>query len=162
MCLQTFAFVVAEFIWSKNGIIKSVICIFGCTTFALLNASGYRCPYFNDGCDSGRTWAFAAYIISWAVSLIILLLHILGLASKISIFGSIDFVWSAFSCLHYLTASIVLASYLHCVSFDYFHCAARLAADIFGFLTSVLYLIEAFFLKSKTSNISPKPTNVNT
>ncbi|XP_076803973.1 myeloid-associated differentiation marker-like protein 2 [Clavelina lepadiformis] len=143
-----------KYLLEIKGILKAVICIFGCTTFAMLDAAGYEC--FESGCDSGRTWAFAAYIYCWVVSLIILLLRVTPLADKISPIDKIDFFWSVFSFFNYLAASIVLACYLECKNFEYRVCSTRLAADIFGFITAILYAVEAFLLKGACTNgVSP-------
>nr|XP_009859527.1 myeloid-associated differentiation marker homolog [Ciona intestinalis] len=148
-----------NYLLKKEGILKACICVLGCTTFALLDAAGYECFSPSDGCDSARKWSLAAFIISWGISVIFLLLNLTGLGAKIgSMFNTADFIWSAFSFVNYLIAAIVLACYLKCPSFDHYACQARLASDIFGFITAILYAVEAFFLKNaeNPTDVTPK------
>lgn len=122
---------------------KLAVVIFGCTTFALLVAGRYD-SRFSD-CDSGRTFSLAAYIIGWVGSLIFLLIYVTGLGEKIGDkFPTADFIWSVFCFVFYLTASIVLAVYTSC---DY-KSNRRIAAVVFGFITTILYIVEAILLKA--------------
>ena len=58
---------------SKEGLIKFLVLLFGCTAFALFAASGlYTAP-------AQKTWAFAAYIISFCISLLFYFFHVTGL-----------------------------------------------------------------------------------
>ena len=58
---------------SKEGLAKFIVILFGCTAFALFAASGmYEDP-------AQKTWAFAAYIISWSISFLFYFFHITGL-----------------------------------------------------------------------------------
>ena len=99
--------------------------------------------FFDDGCDAGRTWAFAAYIYCWIGSTILLFLRLLGLDSKIGPFEMIDMIWSFFSCLNYLVASIVVAAYVEC---DYYS-ERRIAAVVFGFIIAIVYAVDGVMSK---------------
>lgn len=117
----------------------------------MLDAAGYRCPG-DDGCDSARTWVFAAFIYCWVFSTILLLIRIIGVDSKIPPFETIDMIWSFFSFLNYLTAGIVLACYLNYNNYD---SSLRLASDIFGFVVAILYLIDGVLGMKKGGSVTP-------
>lgn len=113
-----------------------------------LVAGGYDCRYptNNQPCDSGRAYALAAYIISWSVSFILLLIYVTGLNKKIGdMMANIDFVWSILSCLLCFTGSVVLSCYLEVETFGG---SRRVASVVFGFFTTIAYIVEAFLLKS--------------
>ena len=63
------------------------------------------------------------------------------LAFLIIFLQTVDVCLSVFSFYHCLLASIILTFYL------YESCDKPIAADVFGFLVSILYAIEVFFLK---------------
>ena len=144
------------YLTTPEGLLKTLICILGCTTFALLDNGQYASCRGDDGCVSGRTFSFAAYIYCWVGSTILLLLRLFGLDSKIGPFGKIDMFWSIFSFLNYIAASIVLACYFRCNNFNYKPCSLRLAADIFGFVVAILYLIDAVMKQKKGVCTSPQ------
>lgn len=137
------------------------ICVSGCLTVALLDAGGFRCWDPSDNCDVARTWAMSAYVISWSVSVIILIVHVTGRADNISMMANLDFLWSSFSFVHFLLASGVVSCYMKCVGFGHLDCGGRLASVIFGLATSALYLYEAFRLKDEVTWCGHKPTDVD-
>jgi len=57
---------------SKEGLIKLVVLLFGCTTFALMaDSKGFD---FNDA----LTFSFAIFIVCWSISLLFYFFHIIG------------------------------------------------------------------------------------
>ncbi|XP_039258054.2 myeloid-associated differentiation marker homolog [Styela clava] len=141
-----------KYLTKVNGIVKIVVVTLGCIAFALLVAGGYHCGR-DSPCTSGRTFALATYIICWSVSVIFLLIYITGLNEKIGgSFATADFVWAVFSFVFCLTASIVLACYIDSGGWSR---SRLIAADVFGFFTTVAYLIEAILLKKSSGSILP-------
>ena len=130
---------------------KTAIIIFGCTTYAFLDRGGYV-AFRDSGCDAGRTWAFAAYIYCWIGSAILFLLRLIGLDSKMGPFDKIDMVWSIFSFLNYIIASIVLAAYMNCVNTSNSY---RIAADVFGFIVAILYIIDVIMGAKGGKGVTP-------
>lgn len=95
--------------------------------------------------------------------MIFLLLNVTGLADKIGAgCKTADFIWAAFSFVFYLIASIVLACYIDCYNGNRLVCGGarsyRVAADVFGFFTTIAYLIEAIVLKKDSPAIMQVPT----
>ena len=133
--------------------VKASILVVGCASFVLLHVSGYRCQNISIGCDVARTWVLVTFIYCWAVSTIILFVRLLNIAEKLAYFELFDMVWSAFSFFNYLIASIVLANFLVCVSFNDFECETRLAALILGFYVALLYIVDTILLKKKFGRV---------
>lgn len=149
----------AEYIVTKNGIVKCIVITLGCIAFVALVAGGYGCTASgNQPCDSGRAYALAAYVISWSVSVILLLIYVTGLNEKIgNVMVNIDFVWAVFACLLCFTGSVVLSCYLNGNVESYAGGSRRLASAIFGFFTTIAYIVEAVFLKANIKgDVIPK------
>lgn len=148
-----------KYIVTKNGVVKCVVITLGCIAFTALVAGGYECygPGGNQPCDSGRAYALAAYVISWSVSVILMLIYVTGLNEKIGDkMSNIDFVWSVFSCLLCFSGSVVLSCYLE-GDVDSVWGSRRLASAIFGFFTTIAYIVEAVFLKANIKgDVIPK------
>uniref|UniRef100_H2ZI31 MARVEL domain-containing protein n=1 Tax=Ciona savignyi TaxID=51511 RepID=H2ZI31_CIOSA len=90
------------------------------------------------------------------------LFHILNFSSKVTVkqrqnFGTVEFFWSSFSCLLFLIGASVLAGYLGCTNFNSYICRSRLAADICGFSSAILYLVDAYNLRSHRPNWHSAP-----
>ncbi|CAK8687178.1 myeloid-associated differentiation marker-like protein 2 [Clavelina lepadiformis] len=133
-----------DFLWGKMGLLKVGVCVSGCLSFALLDASDYRC-YHPDGCNSARICVLVSYILSWGGSVVILIFRSTPLPTKFQHTDVTDFIWSTFSFLNYLLAAVVLTCYLKCVAFDSHPCGTRLSSVFFGFVTAGLYAIEAYY-----------------
>nr|XP_009858308.1 myeloid-associated differentiation marker-like protein 2 isoform X1 [Ciona intestinalis] len=135
-----------KYVISKEGIIKFLVLLFGCTTFALIaDSNSYSYP-------SAKTWAFAAYIISWSISLLFYFFHATGLARQMNCGGSctydgFDFLWSWLSTIHILGASIAFSIYVTGSSGSAYYAKQASAAAI-GFMTFALYAVESFVLRS--------------
>ena len=146
----------SEYLVSRVGIVKAVIVTLGCIAFALLVFGGYYYCFYSNACKSGRSYALAAYVISWSVSVILLLIHVTGMNEKIGeIIPTVEFAWSVFSAILCLSGSIVLSCFLEGDTNSYGG-SRRLASAIFGFLVTIAYVTEAVLLKpvesSRTSN----------
>ena len=135
---------------TKQGGLKTAIFLLGCITFSLLDASVFRC-YYPDGCNAARTWAFAAFFYCWFGSSILFLLRLAWLSSGIARFDTIDFIWSAFSCLNYLLAALVLSVYMKCMGFLHYDCGCRLASNCLGYIVTILYGYDAYLLTIPTT-----------
>ena len=134
---------------TRQGTLKTAIFVLGCVTFSLLEASTFRC-YYPDGCDVARIWVFAAFLYCWVGSSLLLLLRLSWLSSGISRFDTIEFTWSAFCCVNYLIASLVLSAYLKCIGFAHFDCRCRLMSNLFGYLVACLHGFDVYlYVKSK-------------
>ncbi|CAK8677821.1 unnamed protein product [Clavelina lepadiformis] len=132
---------------SKEGLLKLIVLVFGCTTFALFADSGAY------GSPPAKTWAFAAYIISWSISLLFYFFHVTGLARGMNCsvnftYIGFDFIWAWLSTFHVFAASITFAININCnVSNNTKYCSEQAGSIALGFATFILYAVEAFFLK---------------
>lgn len=63
------------YITSKDGIIRAIIIVFACITFALVAAFGYGGPI---------AWVLAAFIIAFCISLLIYFFTVVDLISKMN------------------------------------------------------------------------------
>ncbi|XP_039258349.2 myeloid-associated differentiation marker homolog [Styela clava] len=140
------------YIATRNGWLKTVIVALGAAAFGLLVDSGYSWCGRNGPCNAGVTFALAAYIVGWGITVIIWLLHISGLVqgNRQSNLNKFEFIWSIVCVLLFWSASVCFAVYMVCRGNDfqkYRQCHLRLAGVIIGFVTGVLYIIDAVFLK---------------
>lgn len=137
---------------TRNGILKTIIVAFGAATFGLMVDSGYAWCRGNS-CYSAITYALAAYIIGWGVTVLFWLGHMFGLISGSShqgVLGKIELFWSVFCVILFWSASACVAAYIQCKdsNFKRFRfCQKRLTGDIAGFITGLLYIVDVIFLR---------------
>lgn len=150
--LKAYAPVGAGYGTTWRGIWKMIILIVGGIAFGLLVRSGINCGRRASDCTIARTFVLVAWCLAWGVAALIYLLRICMCPAKFGEnrqvgFGTFEFFWSAFACLLYLIGAAVLAAFLLCSSFRSGRCRQILVSDICGFVTAVLFGLDAFFLK---------------
>ncbi|XP_039258445.2 myeloid-associated differentiation marker-like protein 2 [Styela clava] len=132
-----------KYVISKEGIIKFIVILFGCVTFALLADTGY---YYS----TEMKWVLAAFIISFSLSVLFYFFRLIKLAPKMNCGGpfsydGFDFLWAWFSTIWCLTASIVFS--MHFPKSDFYKYGEAIGSIIFAYLTVIAYAVEAFFLR---------------
>ncbi|XP_039263785.2 uncharacterized protein LOC120339680 isoform X1 [Styela clava] len=127
--------------------------VLGIVTFSLLANGGYQCKS-SQACTSGRTFALVAYIICWSVSTIFTILQIYFKYDddENEDLNAAEYHWSSFAFIFCLIASIVLACNLQSDTTSWSG-SRRVTADVFGFITSTAYLVQAVLLKRSNENV---------
>lgn len=147
--MKSYAPVGAGYGTTWRGIWKAIILIVGGLAFGLLLRTGIKC---GSDCTIARTFVLVAWCVAWGVAALMYLLRIITCTTRLSAdrqvgFGTFEFFWSAFACLLFLVGAAVLAGFLKCNSFRRSPCRDRLVADICGWVTAVLFAIDAFCLR---------------
>ncbi|XP_076823547.1 uncharacterized protein LOC143469667 isoform X1 [Clavelina lepadiformis] len=136
------------YICTKAAWWKLAVLVGGCATFAIYADSlRYTSPPI-------KTYVLAAYIISWAISLLIFFAKLTGLSVHMNCpclsFDTFDYFWSWLSSVNYVSSSVILACFYdqNCDpgcggSGRFCSCAKLLTALLLGFLTAFLYILEA-------------------
>lgn len=140
------------YVATLRGWLKTVIIAFGAAAFGLLVDSGYAWCGRSTGCYAGITYALTVYIIGWAITVFIWFGHMAGLIEKKDVLKKFEFIWSIICVLLFWTASSCFAAYTGCSGnqFDRFKvCQMRLSGLIIGFVTGVLYIVDAVLNRAK-------------
>ncbi|CAK8673589.1 unnamed protein product [Clavelina lepadiformis] len=136
------------YISTKAAWWKLAVLVCGCATFAIY-------------ADSQRYTSspikivfFVAFVISWAISLLIFFAKLTGLSVHMNCpclsFDTFDYFWSWLSSVNYVWSSVILACFYdqNCDpgcggSGRFCSCAKLLTALLLGFLTAFVYILEA-------------------
>ncbi|XP_077972558.1 uncharacterized protein LOC120339680 isoform X2 [Styela clava] len=133
-----------DYMCNKHGLLKMFVIIFGIISFSLVASSGFRGPL---------GWPFAAFLISWIISL-----TIYSTMTCVDDIGSLlrkdDFCCSLILFTFCMSATMLLSVYTCAKGPD---CGERNAAIWFGFVTAGLYFVEIYMHKKN----SPKPKSCN-
>lgn len=139
------------YISTRKGWLKTAIVALGAAAFALLVESSF--PGCRGGCKAAITYVLVAYVVGWAVTVIIWILHIAGAikGDQRSTFATVEFSWSVICILLFLSGSIVTGVYMHdrCNWSEYrgSFCQKRLSSAIIAAVNTVLYIIDAVLNK---------------